>query len=66
MKRKNKIKSTVNDLDITPLLRFLLWRNSPVSSPYFLIFFFYLFFHSSQILAFIDLPILFPPFPTFF
>ena len=27
MKRENKIKSTVNNLDITPLLRFFLWRN---------------------------------------
>ena len=27
MKRENKIKSTVNGLDITPLLRFLLQRN---------------------------------------
>ena len=33
MKRKNKIKSTVNDLDITPLLRFLLRRNVLLSSP---------------------------------
>ena len=32
------MKSTVNNLDITPLLRFLLWRNSPVFSPYFFCF----------------------------
>ena len=36
MKRGNKIKSTVNDLDITPLLRFLLWRNVLFSSLFFL------------------------------
>ena len=29
MKRDNKIKSTVNDLDITPLLRFLIFSFSP-------------------------------------
>ena len=36
MKRGNKIKSTVNDLDITPLLRFLLQRNVLFSSLFFL------------------------------
>ena len=36
MKRKNKIKSIINDLDITPLLRFLLWRNVLLSSTSFL------------------------------
>ena len=63
MKSENKIKSTVTDLDITPLLRFLLRRNSPVSSPNFLIFFLHLFFHSSQMLTFVDLPTFLPPFP---
>ena len=29
------MKSTVNHLDITPLLRFLLWRNVLFSSPFF-------------------------------
>ena len=29
------MKSTVNDLDITPLLRFLLWRNVLFSSLFF-------------------------------
>ena len=32
MKRENKIKSTVNDLNITPFLRFLLQRNVLFSS----------------------------------
>ena len=32
MKRKDKIKFIINDLDITPLLRFLLWKNVLFSS----------------------------------
>ena len=66
MNRENKIKSTVNDLDITPLLRFLLWRNSPFSSPNFLVFFFHLFFHPPQVLTFINLPISLPLLPVSF
>ena len=66
MKMKIKVKSIINDLDITPLLRFLLQRNSPISSSYLFLFFFHFFFHPPQMLAFINLPIFLPPFSILF
>ena len=52
------MKSTVNNLDITPLLRFLLRRNCSTFPPYdiFHLFFFFLYF----------LSIIFPPPPILF
>ena len=51
------MKSTVNDLDITPLLRFLLWRNF---STFLLYDILHLFFFSFYFLS-----IVFPPSPIF-
>ena len=63
---KIKVKSIVNDLDIIPLLRFLLRRNSPISSFYLFLFFLHFFFQPPQMLTFINLPIFLPPFPILF
>ena len=63
---KIKVKSIVNDLDITPLLKFLRRRNSPISFSYLFILLLHLFFHPSQMLAFVNLSIPLPLLPIFF
>ena len=63
---KIKVKSIVNDLNIIPLLRFLLQKNSSISSSYLFLFFLHFFFQPLQMLAFINLPIFLPPFPILF
>ena len=59
---KIKIKSIISDLDITPLLRFLLQRNSPISSSY--LFSFFLHF-SSTLLKYLLSSICLSPFYFF-